>query len=320
METRAHHVLVGSFVLAILGLIFVAVIWLFRAQLDRESARYDIYFTGAVTGLNKGATVSYSGVQIGRVDDITLDPKNVERVRVTIEIDPSIPIKQDAVASLEPQGITGYAFVQITGGTTNAPNVARQDGERYPVIQSRPSTLEAVFQATPQILEQTKVITEQLKSLLSDENVAALSETMQNLRNATAALGGKGGDINGILVEAAATMKELRAAATTANRTLESVDRVVSGKDGVMDRVNATMNDFSAAAKRASDVAQRIEQIVQDSRPGLRDFSQRTLPDANQLVADLRQLVQALTRVAAEIERDPPRFFFGDRREGYRPR
>jgi phospholipid/cholesterol/gamma-HCH transport system substrate-binding protein len=87
-----------------------------------------------------------------------------------------------------------------------------------------------------------------------------------------------------------------------------------------MEKVNTTMSDFSLAAKRASDVAQRIDQIVQEGRPGMRDFSQRTLADVSQLVADLRHLTQQLTRVAAEIERDPPRFFFGDRREGYRPR
>jgi phospholipid/cholesterol/gamma-HCH transport system substrate-binding protein len=320
METRAHHVVVGAFVLGILGLIFVAVIWLTRAQIERESALYDIYFRGSVTGLNKGATVSYSGVQIGRVEDIALDPKNVEQVLVTIKVDPTIPIKQDAVASLEPQGITGYAFVQITGGTQNAPTIEKKEGQRRPLIHSRPSTLEAVFQSAPKILEKTQVVADELAQLFNDENRAAMSETIQNMRHATAALGGTGGDINGILVEASATMKELRQAIATANRTLGSIDKVVSGKEGLMDKVDTAMNDFSSAAKRASDVAQRVEQIVQESRPGLRDFSQRTLPDVNQLVADLRHLTQALTRVAAEIERDPPRFFFGDRREGYRPR
>jgi phospholipid/cholesterol/gamma-HCH transport system substrate-binding protein len=320
METRAHHVVVGGFVLGILALVFVAVIWLARYQLEKEFTYYDIYFRGSVAGLTKGATVNYSGVQIGRVEDIALDPDNVERVRVTIAADPKVPIKRDAVASLEPQGITGYAYVQITGGTQEAPPVERKEGERFPVIRSRPSTLEEVFEATPKILEKTKEIAEQLALLFNDENRQALSDTIQNMRNATAALGGKGGDINGILVETSAMVKELRAAIATANRTLESVDKVLAGKDGVMDKVNATMTDFSAAARRASDVAGRIEQIVQENRAGLRDFSSRTLTDVNQLVADLRNLVQGLTRVAAEIERDPPRFFFGDRREGYRPR
>jgi phospholipid/cholesterol/gamma-HCH transport system substrate-binding protein len=320
METRAHHVVVGAFVLGILALVFVAVLWLARIQLDREFAYYDIYFTGSVTGLNKGAQVTYSGVQIGRVADITLDPNNVERVRVTIEVDRKIPIKEDAVAELEPQGITGYAFVQITGGTQNSPVVKAKEGERYPVIHSRPSTLETLFQAAPQILDRTKQIAEQLAVIFNDQNRDAISETIQNLRSATASLGGAQGDVKGLMVEAATTIKELRVAVATANRTLESVDKVVSGKDGMADRMNATMGDFSAAAKRFGDVAQRLDGIVQENRPGLRDFSQRTLGDVNLLVADMRTLVQGLTRLTADIERDPARFLFGDRREGYRPR
>ena len=63
-----------------------------------------------------------------------------------------------------------------------------------------------------------------------------------------------------------------------------------------------------------------IDQVVGDMRPGLRDFSQRGLTELNQLLADSRQLVAGLTRLAAEIDRDPARVFFGDRREGYRPR
>jgi phospholipid/cholesterol/gamma-HCH transport system substrate-binding protein len=320
METRAHHVVVGAFVLGLVALIFVAVIWLARFQFDREFAYYDIYFTGSVTGLTKGATVTYSGVQIGRVLDISLDPKNVERVRVTIEVESDIPIKQDAIAALEPQGITGYAFVQITGGTKSSPDVAAKDDERYPVIPSRPSTLETLFNATPEILEKTKKVADQLSDVLNDQNRAALGETLVNIRNATAALGGSGSEINGLLVEASATVKELRVAIGTANRTLDSVDRAISGKDGTAEKLNVAMNELSGAARRFGDVAQRLEALVQENRAPIREFSQRSLPEVNQLIVEARALIQGLTRVAAEIERDPPRFFFGDRREGYRPR
>src|SRR4051794_19697240 len=106
METRGSHVLVGSFVLVMLALVFVAVIWLGRGELAREQVFYDIYFTGSVTGLNTGAPVRFSGVQIGRVDAIDIDPGNIERVRVTIQVDRPDVIRADAVASLELQGVT----------------------------------------------------------------------------------------------------------------------------------------------------------------------------------------------------------------------
>src|SRR3954465_14040426 len=133
METRASHVLVGSFVLAMLALVSIAVIWLGRSEFARERVFYDIYFTGSVTGLNTGAPVRFSGVQIGRVDAIDIDPGNVERVRVTIQIDRPDVIREDAVASLELQGVTGLAFVQIVGMSKNSAPLQRKDAERYPI-------------------------------------------------------------------------------------------------------------------------------------------------------------------------------------------
>src|SRR5579871_6449470 len=121
METRGHYIIVGAFVLLMLTGIFVSIVWLARGQFQREGQIYDIFFRGTVTGLSEGAPVRYKGVPIGLVVTIRLDPENVERIRVRIEVDTGTPIKEDAVASLEMQGITGLAFVQITGGSNASP-------------------------------------------------------------------------------------------------------------------------------------------------------------------------------------------------------
>src|SRR5476651_2070171 len=134
METRAHHVVVGVFIIVVLIGAFVSVIWLAGTQFQREGTIYDIYFRGSVSGLNEGAAVRYKGVQIGRVLSIRLDPENVERIRVRIEVDAVTPIKEDAVAALEAQGITGVAFVQITGGSNASPDLKKREDKRYPII------------------------------------------------------------------------------------------------------------------------------------------------------------------------------------------
>src|SRR5581483_7865543 len=103
METRANYVVVGTFVLVIIVAAFVSVLWLARQEFSQTFAYYDIYFTGAVTGLDTGAPVRLNGISIGRVTEIRLNPDNPELVRVTIEVDSKIPIKQDAVAALELQ-------------------------------------------------------------------------------------------------------------------------------------------------------------------------------------------------------------------------
>src|SRR6266852_805083 len=101
METQAHYVAVGAFVLTMIVLAFATVLWLGRAELTTQYAKYDIYFVGAVSGLRVGAAVEYSGVPVGKVAEIRLDPGNVEQIRVTVEIDASVAIKTDADAAVE---------------------------------------------------------------------------------------------------------------------------------------------------------------------------------------------------------------------------
>ena len=320
METQARHVLVGSFVIAIVVAIFVAVVWIAGVEPGRKPAVFDIYFTGAVTGLAEGAPVRYSGVQIGRVRNISLDPANVERVRVQIEVNRPSVIKEDAVASLELQGITGYAFVQITGGTKDSPVLQAKTGQRYPVIQSTPSQLEKVFRSAPELLDRALLIADRLANVLDDTNRKALSDTLQNIQNATAALGGKGEDINGILVESAETMRELRKTLVSINGLSEGLDKKLVGRDGAIEKLNNALDGAGVAVQKLADTSARLDAMVQENRPALREFSQRGLGDLNQLITETRQLVAGLTRLTGEIERDPARFFFGDRREGYRPR
>src|SRR5256885_3961793 len=135
METRAHYVAVGAFVLAVIFLAFVAVLWLGRAEFAQDTKRYYIYFRGSVAGLNKGSQVQYNGIPVGRVIDIRVDPGNLEQIQVTVEIDTSIvDIKSDARAFLEANILNGIATVQIRGGTQEASDLVPRPGHKYAVI------------------------------------------------------------------------------------------------------------------------------------------------------------------------------------------
>ncbi len=120
METRANHFLVGLFVLSLTALLAFAGLWFARANLGEAQSVYHTLFRGSVTGLSIGSTVRYRGVPVGTVTDIRIDPDNVERILVVLGLRPGTPVKTDTVASLQPQGITGLSFVQLTGGTQEA--------------------------------------------------------------------------------------------------------------------------------------------------------------------------------------------------------
>jgi phospholipid/cholesterol/gamma-HCH transport system substrate-binding protein len=289
----------------------VALLWLARGQFNRESTYYDIYFTGSVTGLAQGSAVRYNGIQIGRVVEIRIDPQNTSQVRATIEVDRAATvIKSDVVASLEVQGLTGAAFIEITGGSQEAPPLQRREGERYPVIASRPSGLQQVVTSAPEALARLIQVADRLSLLFDEKNRAALSETLENLRRVSAVAAARAGDVDSTLGDAAASMRELRG-------TVVDLHQLVA-KGGEGRDMLATIDSASRKLDRLVD---HLDAVVQENRQPLHDFSQNGLNQVSQVLVEARAVIANINRITDDIQRDPTRFLFGgDRREGYQPR
>jgi phospholipid/cholesterol/gamma-HCH transport system substrate-binding protein len=142
METKANYVAVGAFVLACVLGFFVALLWLAGAQYSAEYAYYRTYFTGAVTGLGDGTVVRYNGINVGHVSKLTFDPNDPKRVIVDLQVEPTLRIPNDSIASIASEGLTGGSYVEIDGGSKNAPILERKMFGEYPVIKSKQSTLQ----------------------------------------------------------------------------------------------------------------------------------------------------------------------------------
>jgi phospholipid/cholesterol/gamma-HCH transport system substrate-binding protein len=320
METRARYVVVGAFVVIVLIAAFISVLWLSSAQFQREGAIYDIYFRGSVSGLNEGAPVRYKGVLIGRVINIRLDPENVERIRVRTEVDALTPIKEDAVAELEAQGITGLAFVQITGGSNASPVLEKREDKRYPIITSRQSGLEEVVTSAPELFKRATLVADRIALVLSDANVAAMTQALDHISTVSGTIADSRGQIDKIVTDTSSTMSEMRGAATEAKSLLNDFRETLNARDGIADRSSRALQELNQSAKNLTQLTAHLDSIVQENRGAIREFTQGGLTQAQQLLIDSRALIVELTRVADQLERDPARFLFGDRREGYRPR
>jgi phospholipid/cholesterol/gamma-HCH transport system substrate-binding protein len=316
METRANYVAVGAFVLAVLTGIVVAVLWLARTEFSQNFTNYDIYITGAVTGLIKGSPVRYNGIQVGRVTEIRIDPANLRQVRVTIEVDQTTEIRSDAVASIEVQGLTGAGFIEISGGSQEAAPLQRLPGQRYPVIASQPSGLQRLVVSAPEAFARLIDVADRLSALLDEKNRLAIAETLDNLRRLSGVAAGRAGDIDTALGDTAAAMHELRGALASAHQTATELHALIGPGGDARD----TLKSITEASRTLNQLASHLDGVVQDNRKPLRDFSQNSLNELSQLLIDTRTLVLSLNRLSDEIQRNPERFFFGGRREGYQPR
>ena len=302
METRAHYVAVGVFVLVLVAVGFGGVLWIARTQLTTQYAVYDVYFRGPVSGLREGAVVEYNGVPSGRVKEIRIDPSNVEQIRVTVEVESNVVIKQDAAANLETNILSGVSYVQIAGGTQDSPVLTAETGSRYPVIRARRSRLASVTARLPQILGKVDEAVDHLNDLLGEDNRKAISVILANLRTLSDDLA-----------------SDTKPALTAMTTLLNNLDRSYSEPGGLREGLSSGIGNFDKLARNLGDTNHQLQAALQDARPGLRNFSQRTLTDVSELVGEARQLIAGLGRLVAGLDRDPSRVLFGDRRKGYQP-
>ena len=298
METRAAYVAVGTFVLALSIGVVIAVLWLAHAQFNEAKTRYDIYFAYVGTGLGQGSPVRISGVTVGRVVRVGLDSDNPGRVRVTVEVDGDAPIRSDSVASIEITSLTGGAAVEVTPGSKSAPPIQMTGTEPNPIIWSRESDIQQLVASFPQLLNKVTDLTVRLSDTLDDKNRAALAATLDNLSKVTAVAAAHSNDIDQLIVNGAADMKDLKQAITSLNDAAVRVDTL---------------------AANAGDAVNDFRGLVRDNRAPLKDFTQNGLDELRQLLAQTSTLVATMNRTMNSIERDPSLLLYGDRRQGYRP-
>jgi phospholipid/cholesterol/gamma-HCH transport system substrate-binding protein len=321
METRANYLLVGSFVLGVVIALFGFVIWIAKLEIDREFQRYTIYFEGSVAGLSPASQVLYNGIPVGTAEKIEIDPNNPQRVKVTVEIASNTPLKQDSVAELQMQGITGVSVIQITGGTPQSPPIRGTPGEDYPVIASRPSPFQRLFAGAPELIARSIQLIEQANKLVSDENIAAFSQTVRSVGAISGELGSRSADIGKILDNVQSTSIQMREAATSINAMAATLRKDVStltdSADATLSVMRGTLTGVDALVEEARTTSSTVNKILENAREPLTDFSSDGLYEFSALIADMRQLVGNLTRLTTQIESDPARFFFGNRREGF---
>jgi len=182
METRVNYFLAGFFVLVLGAASVAGVLWLSVGTPTKDYNRYYVYMTESVAGLNLDAPVKFQGVDVGRVVDIRLDPKNPEQVRLLLAIEKGTPIKENTIAVLGFQGLTGIAHLNLTGQVSGeSPPLRVTPGERYPVIQSGPSLRMRIDEGVTHLITSVTETADSLKAFLQGPNKEAISNSLANL-------------------------------------------------------------------------------------------------------------------------------------------
>ena len=283
----------------ILGAALVAgALWL--ASGGALQKKYDLYLMIAeesVAGLNLEAPVKYSGVNVGKVSEIELDPANPERVILLFSIEHGTPIKEDTLAVLKTQGLTGITYVELSGGARDAPPLLASDGNRYPLIRSKPSISARLENVMTSVLTKLDSTSSNFNALLSEDNQAAFKSALADLATVAHTVAARQKTIDQGITDAARTLENSSLASAQFGPTIARIGRSAESVEAMGDAVAQTSASAGKAVGAISTDVQR--------------FTAETLPELERLLGELSALSNSLRRLSEQTERNPASLLFG---------
>ena len=297
MEKKINYAMVGLFVI-VLGAIWLAIsLWLALGDFSTQYASYRAYMNESVSGLYLDAPVKYRGVEIGKVKSIKLNPEEPGQVQLMLYIEASVPIKEDTIAVLTVQGMTGIAFVDLTGGSLASPPLEAADDEFYPVIRTGPSFFARLDMSGTELIANLNIIAQALTRVLDENGTQTLREILDNINRLTGAFARRQAELEQGIVNAAILLEHGAVAAAELSPLLSQLD--------------ATAKVFADMAATVSKTGANINRYVADSGAGVQQFSQQTLPELGALISELRRLADTLQGIGQQLEDDPRVLLYG---------
>lgn len=300
MERDANYAAVGAFVLLVVAMAGLFVYWYSDTRERRHYERHEIYFEGSVAGLTRGGAVRYLGVDVGRVFALHVDPRNASRVQVIADIDASAPISERTVAQLNMQGITGVLYIDLLQSPRGVRLEEAVPSERYPVIRSTRSNFDVLLSSLPELVGLASGAIERLDRVLSDGNIAALSQSINAIGNASQLLPPTLREVRGLIADIQRTSTELRG-------TLASVHKVT---DESGPPLRLALEHLESVADHLSRATGRLDQVIGENRSDLRAFTRDSLPQIEGLVQDGRDAAAQLRELARSLRENPTQLIY----------
>lgn len=301
METRAHYAIVGGVALLLLAGTVLFVLWLGQLSYRQELSEYDIVFEGPVRGVSESSEVRFNGIKVGDITRLGLDPSNPNNVIARVRIDALTPVKTDSIAQIEPQGITGVSYIQLTGGSPEAP-LLRDDGRGPPpIIYAKEGPLEGFVANAEDVMNEAEAALQRLQVLLNDENLERANETLENIRLISADLK----DNTAVIADIRGAVENISAAADELARATASVQGLIE------DDAGPAIRSWGETAESTTEAVQEIRAFAENANDMLARFNGEESSDLGLLITDLRSLTQSLELVITDLQDDPSSLLSG---------
>lgn len=276
METRANYILIGCFTLAVVMGAFGFVYWFHHVGGTGDRTSYRVVFQGPVGGLRSGASVTFNGIRVGEVTDLSLDAKDPKQAVATISVGSDTPIRADTEVSLDSQGLTGIAVLALRGGSSGAGPVTAKQGD-MPVLTAGSS-------ASQDMMAAARDVARRIDALLAD-NQEAIRKSLKNIENFTDML--------------SRNSESLQQSA----QNIEKFSEALSKNSGKIDNIMASVDRIMGGADGKGDVPEAVR--------AFRVLAENLDKKLDGLIADGRRTLNTVDRAVRNFDENPSRIIFG---------
>ncbi|MFK7793078.1 MAG: MlaD family protein [Devosiaceae bacterium] len=335
METRANHIVIGLFALAVIAAAMAFIYWVAEFGGNDESAEIIFQFNGPVNGLSAGSPVLFNGIPVGEVRTLSLNPNNPAEALALASVDASTPVRSDTEATLGITGITGTAFIALRGGSMD--EVALLDPTTPVIIEAEVSAVQDLIDGARNVLgraddsmqtiENFLLVSEPfLTQTIADINeitgvVASQSENiellMQGVGTIAVEISGLSGRLEGIISGSEAlidavdpesvseVVENIRVASTEFRGIGEDARTLMARGDSVFDNLETSSQSLVATLDGVQGIVEAVDPAT--VAQSINDVSAFTaqLPDAgervNAVLAGAQQATEDVTAFTSAL-------------------
>lgn len=295
MEIRARYIVIGIFTVGVFALALIFLLWMSRAGIDRTTALYDIVFTEAVTGLSRGSLVQYNGIKVGEVTALKLAPDDPRKVLARVTLDGGTPVRQDTRAKLGLQGVTGVAYIQLSGGSPGSPPLMPTAKDPIPVIASEESALSKLLASGSDIAVTVNETLLRIGDLFSDDNITHVGSALGNIDDITSSIAEQRGSM-------AEALQQLAGATAELQTTLQAIDQAATDAGKLLrEDGHKTLAATQEALGSINEVVRSLNDLVVDNRSAIENFSNQGLRQLGPALVELRETLRSLNRLSDQL-------------------
>lgn len=309
MESKLNYTIVGLFVAILLTGSILFLYWLSKTSGDQQYDYYHLYMTESVSGLSADAAVKYMGVDVGKVTEVDINPNNSEQVALLLQIRRGIPIKVDTKASLRFYGVTGLAFIELTGAGKDSPLLTAENEGEIPVITESASTFSNIEKTLNDLAANSSTVLQKIDKLLSVDNLNNVDDILQQTKLILSDVNQYQPQIATLIENGIVAEKSIEDAFNTFSKAAESLasmtDDLASQGHVMQSNVTKTLSEIDLAAQTVKSMANSFQYNYADKGQAVTTEVAQSLTSFQQLLSEMERLMIDLQRTVINIENSP---------------